>query len=111
MREREEERSLRGLEGRRCNFAMFTRKVADLACLGLGRITRRNLAAHVGVQVAEGGGAVAISRYGLIMNVVNCYTKPTGSAQQQCRKQTTRNVPEVATYGMDPATHPGTRRG
>ncbi len=57
---------------------MFTGKVADLACLGLGRITRRNLAAHVGVQVGEGAGAVAVGRYGLVMDVVDCYTKPIG---------------------------------
>lgn len=57
---------------------MFTRKVADLACLGLGRITRRNLAAHEGVQVGESAGTVAVSRYGLVMDVVDCYTKPIG---------------------------------
>lgn len=57
---------------------MFTGKVADLACLGLGRITRRNLAAHVGVQVGEGAGAVAVGRHGLVMDVVDCYTKPIG---------------------------------
>ncbi len=65
--------SLRGLEGTGGDFAMFAREITDLACLGLGRVTRRLLAALVGVQVSEGASAVAVSRDGLVVNVVYCH--------------------------------------
>ncbi len=38
-----------------------------------GRITRWNLTAHVRVQAGECAGAVAVSRNGLIMDVIDYY--------------------------------------
>lgn len=90
---------------------MFARKVTNLACLGLGRVTRRDLAAYVGVQVGERAGAVAIGRDGLIMDVVDCYTEQPVSTGNDIERRAARKMTEVGTYGMGPATHQGNRTG
>jgi hypothetical protein len=54
---------------------MFAAQVADLACFWLGGFTDGGFAALVGVEVAEGGGAVSIRRNGVDVDVVDWQRK------------------------------------
>ncbi len=51
---------------------MLAREITNLACLRLGRIAGRLLAALGGVQVSEGAGAVAVGGNRGVMDVVDC---------------------------------------
>lgn len=51
---------------------MFTTQVTDFAGFRLGGVAGRGIAALVGVEGAEGGGAVAVWRHWVDMDVVHC---------------------------------------
>lgn len=62
-----------GLEGAVAHdLAVFAGEVADLAGLGFAWVAGGLLAAHIGVEMGESGGAVAGRRNGLDMDVVDC---------------------------------------
>lgn len=66
-----DERNLRGLEGTGSDVAVLASKVADLAVCRILVVARGCLTANVGVKMGFGAGAVAISRYGLVVNVID----------------------------------------
>lgn len=59
------------MEGTVGNIAVFAGEVADLAIRRILIVAWGFLAANVGVKMSFGAGAVAISRYGLVVNVVD----------------------------------------
>jgi len=62
---------LPGGEGAGHDFAMLAGQIAHLACLRLGRVAGRHLAADVGVKMGKGAGAVAVGGDGLVVDVVH----------------------------------------
>lgn len=53
------------------NVAVFAGEVARLAALGAGGVAEGDFAAVGGVEVGEGGGAVAVGGDGLCVDVVD----------------------------------------
>lgn len=53
------------------NIAVLARKVTDLAIRRILRVTWGVLAANIGIKMGFSAGAVAISRHGLVVNVID----------------------------------------
>ena len=62
---------LRRCEIRTRHRAMLAGEIADLTGLRLVRIARSRLARHVRIEVAVGGGAVAVGAHGEGVDVVD----------------------------------------
>lgn len=67
----QEENYLRGLEGTAGNIAMLAGKVTDLAICRILIVAWGVFTANVGVKMGFGAGAIAISRHGLVVNVID----------------------------------------
>lgn len=68
---REVEVSVADAPGSRGDVAVFAREVAGLAGLGAGGVAEGDFAAVGGVEVGEGGGAVAVGGDGFGVDVVD----------------------------------------
>jgi hypothetical protein len=63
--------NLRSRESLVSGLAVLAGEIADLAGSGSRSIAGRSLATDEGVNVSTGGGAVAVSRDGVVVNVVH----------------------------------------
>ena len=64
-------KNLRSLEWTGGDVAVLASKVANLACLRMACITRRDLAAKEGIKMGERGDTIAVRRDWLIVNVIH----------------------------------------
>jgi hypothetical protein len=64
--------TLLGRKVRTAHRAMLAREITDLARCWLVRIAWCSLSRHVRIEVAVGGGAVAVGAYWEVVDVIDC---------------------------------------